>query len=359
MLAVLRRVHRWIGLCLALPLLIQGLSGALLAARPWLPTPGTATAVGEPSSPGSIVAAAQAHAPSGLRPARYVPPAAPGQPAQVGFVAASGMRGAMRDLWVDPVSLATVDAPLAASIFDRLRSLHTNLMLDGRTGRSVVGYTGIGLIALAALGVPLWWPARGHWREAFTVPAARGRLPYRRLHGAAGGWSVVLLLLMAATGVVTAFPQTARSALGLSTPMARSPQPADTPPSPVEIDRAVATVTAVAPELILRLALLPASRTEPIRILLVPHGTDSASATVTASVDATGHLVALQDARAMAAAERALRWAHDLHFGQGLGPMWRVLTVLSGLVLPVFGVTGAAMWLHRRRRRVALLQPGE
>ena len=51
----------------------------------------------------------------------------------------------------------------------------------------------------------------------------------------------------------------------------------------------------------------------------------------------------------MPAAELALRWAHDLHFGQALGPLWRVLTIVTGLVLPIFAITGGAMWLYRRQ----------
>jgi uncharacterized iron-regulated membrane protein len=61
----------------------------------------------------------------------------------------------------------------------------------------------------------------------------------------------------------------------------------------------------------------------------------------------------------MPAAERALRWAHDLHFGQAPGPLWRALTIVTGLLLPIFAITGGGMWLCRRRRRVPALQPGE
>jgi uncharacterized iron-regulated membrane protein len=359
-LAVLRRLHRSLGLCLALPLLIQGVSGALLAVRPWLPNPDTTTAPGEPSNPGSIIATAQAHAPSGLRPARYIPPATPGQLAQVGFVAASGLRRPPLDVWVDPVALVVRETPMAASAFDWLRSLHTNLLLDGRSGRSVIGYAGIGLLVLAIVGIPLWWPPRGrHW-EAFTVdPGMRGRLLHRRLHGAAGAWSVALLLVMAATGVVTAFPQTARAMLGLPALRVRSAEPAGVPPSPADVDQAMAAASAAAPGRSIRLALLPASRTEPIGVVLAAAGAEGLSATVTAAIDPTGHLASLQDAQTAPTAERALRWAHDLHFGQGLGPVWRLLTVLSGLVLPVFAISGIAMWLHRRRRSAPILLPGE
>ena len=131
------------------------------------------------------------------------------------------------------------------------------------------------------------------------------------------------------------------------------------PPSPSDVEQAMAAANAAAPGRSIRLVLLPASRTEPIRVLLAAAGAEGLSATVTTVIDPAGHLVSLQDAQTAQTAERALRWAHDLHFGQGLGPIWRLLTVLSGLVLPVFAITGIAMWLHRRRRSAPILLPGE
>ena len=99
----------------------------------------------------------------------------------------------------------------------------------------------------------------------------------------------------------------------------------------------------------------------PVRVLLVPPGAEGAVATVTVAVDAADldASLSVQDPRTMPPAELALRWAHDLHFGQAFGPLWRALTIVTGLVLPIFAITGGAMWLCRRRRRVPALQPGE
>ncbi|MEJ0018966.1 MAG: PepSY-associated TM helix domain-containing protein [Acetobacteraceae bacterium] len=365
-LPVLRRIHRWLGLLLALPLLVQGVSGLILTVEPLLPDfDAIAASSGEPSAAGAIVAAAQADAPPGLRPARYVPPAEPGGAATVYFIAASGPRGPGLGIVVDPVSLTVLDRqPGGNSVFDWIKSLHTNLLVEGRSGRSIIGWFGVGLIALALIGIPLWWPPPQRWRAAFMVdPRARGHLLHRRLHGAAGIWSLLLLLATACTGVVMAFPQTARGALGLPEGAPR-PGRAGGPRadlSAADIDRAAALVRSAVPGLRLRVLLLPASRNEPVRALLLPPGQEGASSTVAVAVDAAaGRVLSVQDPRAMPVAELTLRWAHDLHFGQGFGPLWRGLTILTGLVLPVFSITGVAMWLYRRRRRRApVLQPGE
>jgi uncharacterized iron-regulated membrane protein len=96
-LSLLRRLHRWLGLLLAVPLLIQGLTGAVLALAPMLPDlDAVATAKGEPAGAGAIIAAAQAGLPPGLRVARYLPAAAPGKTALVHFVAQAGSRSTRR-----------------------------------------------------------------------------------------------------------------------------------------------------------------------------------------------------------------------------------------------------------------------
>jgi uncharacterized iron-regulated membrane protein len=38
-----------------------------------------------------------------------------------------------------------------------------------------------------------------------------------------------------------------------------------------------------------------------------------------------------------------------MHSGQGLGPIWKVLVFLTGLLPALFAVTGILMWLKRRR----------
>ena len=365
-LSVLRRVHRWLGLLLAVPLLLQGLTGLVLSVEPLFPDRPAATAgSGATAAAGAIVAAAQADLLPGMRPARYTPPDGPGDTAVVQVVPVSGPRAPGMRLYIDPVSLAVIDRqPAGASAYDWIKSLHTNLMIEGRTGRSIIGWFGVGLILLAILGIPLWWPPPGRWRAAVTFdPRAQGQVLHRRLHGAAGIRTVLLLLATATTGVTMAFPQTARSALGLpETGQRPARQGGGTHAdfTPADLDRALALAGEAAPGLNLRVALLPASRAEPVRVLLVPPGEEGAAVTVTVQVDAAAERVrSVQDPRALPTQERLLRLAHDLHFGQGFGPLWRGLTIITGLVLPVFGVTGVAMWLYRRRRRVPVLQPGE
>jgi hypothetical protein len=76
---------------------------------------------------------------------------------------------------VDPVSLAVLDMGAGDGLIDWIKALHTNLLIEGRSGRSIIGWIGVGLLALAMIGVVLWWPQPGQWRAAVTAdPRARG-----------------------------------------------------------------------------------------------------------------------------------------------------------------------------------------
>ena len=101
-------------------------------------------------------------------------------------------------------------------VLDWIKRLHNNLLLPEWGGRQAAGWFGVGLLLLTLIGIQLWWPAPGRWRNGFTVPRrARGLRLHRALHGAAGAWLVLMLLATSVTGIVQGFPQASRALLGL------------------------------------------------------------------------------------------------------------------------------------------------
>ncbi len=354
----LRSLHRWLGLLLLLPLVVQGVSGAVLTLEPPLRTTfATATTPGEAAPINAILAAAREAVAADLRPTRYLPPPAPARAAEIWFTSPGRTSGReAMILRIDPVTLAPLGpAQPSGGVLEWIRRLHTNFLVPDLGGRAIVGWVGVGLVILSLIGIPLWWPKPGQWREAFTIaPAARGVRFQRRLHGAAGIWTLTLLLLTSTTGAVLGFPQTIRAALGL--PAGGPPRQAriapQTPPLLFDLDAAAALARNAAPGKELRGMVLPAGAADPIRIFLAPPAREGAVSATTVTVDAgASQVIAVQGPGAMGTADMALRWMHDLHEGQGLGLLWRALTFATGLALPLMAVTGATMWLLRRRNR--------
>jgi len=347
----IRLVHRWLGLLLALPLLVQGLSGAVLTLEPVWPEFHDALTTTGPVSANAVLTAASTAAPPGMRAARYRP-GAEGSAATIVFSPTDNPRGPALVQRFDPVTALPLGAAAPVSgVMNWIKRLHQNMLLPQLGGRQLWGWVGVGLLLLTVLGIPLWWPRPGQWAAAITVPRkARGVRLYRALHGATGAWLMVMLLATSITGIAQGFPQTLRQVLGL--PSSRPPQPArpidGVRPLP-DLDSALALARQAMPGLDVRLVFLPAGA-EPVRLVMAPPGQDGATAARSVTVDGAGtRLLSVQGTPP--ANEAALRWMHDLHEGTGLGPVWRGLVALTGAALPVFGITGLMLWLLKRRNR--------
>jgi uncharacterized iron-regulated membrane protein len=350
---LLQTTHRWLGLALLLPLVLQGLSGAILTLEPpFRPLVAIATTPGEPGSINAIVAAG-CKAATDMHAVRYLPPSGPARAAEIGFAPLGIQRGTTVVL-VDPVLLTPIGPaePIGGPV-EFIRRLHTSFLVPEFGGRAIVGWVGIGLLLLTLIGVALWWPKRGLWRDGFTMAtAARGVRFQRRLHGAAGAWGLAMLVLTSTTGAALGFPQTVRAALGLQA--GGAPRQARSAPAPfvADLDAALVLARVAAPGNELRAMFLSANANDPIRMFLAPPGQVGAVNTTVVTVDAAStRVVSLQAPQAFGAAETTLRWMHDLHEGQALGLAWRLVTAATGLLLPLMAITGATMWLLRRRNR--------
>jgi uncharacterized iron-regulated membrane protein len=364
-------LHLWLGVLLCIPLVMLGLTGAILVfdheidalIAPSLHQAGTG-----PSRPAAaIIEAAERAAPAGQFPSFYAPPTVPGSSATVRFVQPGGAGGPGAQVFIDPASLTVLGVrPGPDGFIAQVHRLHANLLIAGRDGRSLVGWLGVVMLAMGLSGLCLWWPGPGRWRAAFGVrPSARGVRLYRELHGAAGIWSLILLVIVSVSGVDLAFPETVSGVVGtvLAGADARPAPPPKVSPvpggQPIDMDRAVALATAAVPGATLRSAGLPARPDQPYRLGLVRRGTGDGAPVVTVFVDPWAARVAeIRDPAAYGTGLRLIAWQHAIHSGAGLGPVWRILVAACGLLPALFAVTGISMWLLKRsaRRRAGSLR---
>ncbi len=358
MRAFLRVGHRWVGLVLVLPMLCQGITGCFLAVTPiWegmRPEPTISAGVGQPAS--AILAAA---AVPGLAPVRYEPSAA-GHPAVVGL-AAPGERGAAIEVSIDPASLAVLGTRHTSAVYRWVHSLHENLLLPVMPGRSIVGGFGVGLLLLGLSGLALWWPAAlvpNRWRRALTVAGrAKGARFQRELHGAAGFWFSVMLVVMSLSGVSLGFPQTIRSMLGVPDGPVRREQgaPRGEGREVLDLDAVLQRAAAAAPGVVVQDVRLPNPAGRPVNVRMQIVGALEGAPPVVAVIDPAGErVISLQDPRTASAGMLTVGWLRALHFGDAFGLPWRLLVALCGIVLPLLAVTGATLWLLKRRNRLRL-----
>jgi len=385
-------IHMWVGLILGILLAALGLSGSMLvydeAIADFISPPPHATTAGQPL-PLSMIAgiARDAAAAKGLdHPQLQISvPDAPGEAISVragGISPMGNMPGMQREggqrreggerrrreggerregasaggpggarglqIFIDPVSgevLGTRKA-LLPPILTFAHQLHGNFLM-GRDGRLwAVGPMGIAMVLLGLTGIVLWWPKRGQWKYAFLVRrTAKGLRFHRELHAAVGIWIFVVFMAVSFSGVVIVWPQT----FGMF-PAGTNPRQVPTV-EPLEGRRLGATEAIIAartavPDLTPRSVTLPARSDQAISVSYLAHGAVNA----TVFVDPyRGTVVSVRDP-----SQRFMAWMRPVHDGSTLGPVWRFLVFLSGLVPLLFVVTGMIMWAKKRKRRVPM-----
>jgi uncharacterized iron-regulated membrane protein len=373
-------VHMWVGLILGVLLAALSLSGSLLVydneiANLIAPAP-HATTAGQPLPLDMIASAARdAAAQKGVGGGQIqiVLPKEEGDAVSVrlgGISPMGNMAGANRDggprrdggqrrrreggeaggpgggllVYVDPVSgsvLGTRKAVLPP-ILTFAHQLHGNFLM-GRDGRIwAVGPMGIAMVILGLTGLVLWWPRRGQWKYAFFVRrTAKGLRFHRELHAAAGIWIFVVFMVVSISGVVIVWPQT----FGMPQ-FSRAPVLTEAVGDRVVgAQQAVNAAQAALPNAKLRSVTLPARPEQAISVNFLSNGAINASVLVDPY---TAKVLQVRDP-----SESFMAWQRPLHQGS-VGPIWRFLVFLSGLVPLLFVITGTIMWLKKRKRRVPM-----
>jgi uncharacterized iron-regulated membrane protein len=353
---LLFQLHMWIGLGLGLLLVALGLSGSVLVyddaiAKFLAPAP-RATAQGAALPLDRIIAAARAST-AVHGPATVTPPGGAGEAALV-RIGAAGRGGAGRapatQVYVDPVSGAVLGSGPAGlpPVLAFAHQLHGNFLM-AQPGRRFVGWLGLAMVLLGISGLVLWWPKRGQWKYAFTVRrGATGLRFHRELHGMMGIWMYAVFIAVSFSGVALAWPQL----MGVPNMGANArPAPVIAPPggaARIGADQAVTLVRAAVPDMALRTVMVPERAGQPITVSFFSHGAVNA----TAYVDPLrARVIEIRDPSAS-----VMAWQRPLHQGL-LGPVWRFLVFASGLLPAIFVFTGAAMWLKKRRSRMAMNAP--
>jgi uncharacterized iron-regulated membrane protein len=271
----------------------------------------------------------------------------------------------LRMLSVDPWSgAAQGEFRLDDAFAHQLIHFHHQLYA-GTLGDVFVSSLGLLLVAFVLSGLWLWWPRRGAaWRKA-ARPTVRG--PARRvlhsLHGWAGVWAALAIVVSGLTGTATAQP-------GWFGPLL-APLPADVPPAALARDacsghvtlaQAAAVAAAPYPQHRLASALLPHAAGGAYRFSLRnANSLDRLEGDLIVFVGARcGTVLATVDAQQAGPATRLHAMMHSLHGGYTFGPLLGdALVIATGLLLLGLAGTGVYVFFASTLRRRAPLPAGE
>ncbi|MFH1498817.1 MAG: PepSY-associated TM helix domain-containing protein, partial [Verrucomicrobiota bacterium] len=154
-----------------------------------------------------LLAAVRAAAPEDARPAGITVTSDPRDAVAVSY-------GRDGTYYVNPYT-AEVRPPAATRTHDFMHLMedwHRRLALGGEsreTGRAITGACNLAFLVLAVTGLYLWWPRKWKWRSirpSVRFVNAKGKYRDWNWHNAWGFWSLVPIIVMAATGMVFSYP---------------------------------------------------------------------------------------------------------------------------------------------------------
>ncbi len=352
------QVHLWIGVTVALYVVLIGLTGAALVFRPEMqratfPQFFDISRQGQADAESSVII--------GKLQNRY-----PGYQL-LGIDYPTDRRGTYLSYLTKGSELRTVFShPLTGEILGelpktswitRLQDLHFEL-LGGSTGRLINGTGAFLLVAMFATGLVIWWPGMDRWRRSLLVACRNG---WKRvnwdLHSAIGFWFFALLMLWAVTGVEFVFREPFRRMVNALSPLTVVKTPKSLPGRTTLVAEAdtsalVLKAKTLVPGAKMGRIVLPSTSRSPVLILMayVTHGDFDTSDEVNLYFDQyTGELLERQDIgkQKLSSGDLFMKWIGPLHVGSFGGTGIKVLWSILALSFPALAVTGSLMWWNR------------
>lgn len=356
-------LHRWVGLIVGLFLVVQGSTGAILAFQREIDAalnPALFRASGPADPTINYAAVLRLAEENSGKPVQQIRPPDAVWPVWVAFDRRQrGQPGGTWASYVDPATGHVLGRrDISASFVNTVHQLHEFLWLREHNGRTIVGWIGFILMAMAITGIWTWWPRRGaSYRDALTLIRRR---PFTRfnldLHQVAGIWICVVFLSITVSGTAIIFPNIYRGLLGIEAPARPAPAPPRRDPFAVDADAAVAAATqAVGPHQVVSVLIPPGPGAPRWQVTFRPEGS-SPEARVRSAILVdpwSGAVLAEISPRTRSWAEEALALQRWLHGGSVLGMPGRIAVFLAGLSLPLLFTTGLLAWLGRRRAQRA------
>jgi uncharacterized iron-regulated membrane protein len=363
-------LHRWVGLTVGLVFALIAVSGSALLFQPqffrWahgdLIPPGLSQQVGSIDQwvdqsrvavPGLVgpIAIWLPHVDHNVSDAGMVvyggrPPGGLGQMGIVGVLVAPATGHVLGVVDIDR-------SPAYAPIF-----LHRDLWM-GATGRAISGVLTIGIIFLLVAGLYLWWPPLKRLGRKLSIRPWRKTLTYATpLHEWLGIWSLVVLLVLAVTGLALVQPTWVGPALDtIVGPPA--PEPAFGPcGTPIGFQAAIDKAHALVPAGTLREMVPLDEQFRHWQIAFAAPGRPSPLDDTHVHADLTCGTVALESTAASRSRRHAADlWIASLHDGAAFGLAGEVAVSLAGLIPFVLAWSGVRMWWRGRRARIKVRVP--
>lgn len=352
------QIHLWVGLFVALYIVLIGITGSILVFRKELEAssrPAAANAVWDRpvklDAAGAVEALAK-NSPGSQLTFIYSP--RPDLPAYVGILRG---KGGIRTVAIDPDTGTTLWSEAADDHrFLRLvGQFHYFLLLPANPGLQVNGIGAALLLVLTLSGLVIWWPGIKNWKRGFVVDFS---LSWKRInfdtHNVIGFWTLAIVAFWAISGVYFAWPKQFTEVVTQFSPVSNPTRRfAVTPPKNAAPRASLRTIFADAtersPGCELAAASLAGGPNAPVLVYMSRAKSRTLLEANFLYFDPyTGkHLGTWQRGVTNTAGDWIVWSMYPLHFGTQWGLAVKVIWALLGLALPALVITGVLMYWNR------------
>jgi uncharacterized iron-regulated membrane protein len=224
-----------------------------------------------------------------------------------------------------------------------LTDLHHHILVES-IGKRIVGFIGLFLVLSNLTGLLIWVRRSSRWRLFGTRRGNAWQYTGFDLHRSVGVIGNVLLLFVAATGVIIAFPQTITQLLG-GPPPPRPVSVAKNSGAPATLEEYVVAAEHAIPGGTVRQLRLPRTPDRPVnaRIRMPGDLRQGGSGRVNLQ-PATARVLSIDRPEDWPISKSIVQASTPLHYAEWGGVALRIVWFLIGLMPPVLFVTGVMMW---------------
>lgn len=235
------------------------------------------------------------------------------------------------------------------SFLGYVRALHVRLGA-GAMGKNILRWSAVAALLSAFSGFCLWWPTK---RASIRWQGGPRRFWFD-LHSVIGICSLLPLAILAASGLVLGFEDQAAALIyrvtqSAPTGISHFTPGASTGSSTIDVDAALAIARSRMPGAVPYRVQMPRYGGL-YRIELVDLNDRIAGSRNVVTLDPRdGSVVSLSRSADVSRGDWILAANQAVHTGTILGLPTRVLASLTSLLIPVQAISGAFIWLHRKR----------
>ncbi|WP_291910513.1 PepSY domain-containing protein [Chitinophaga sp. CB10] len=244
--------------------------------------------------------------------------------------------------------------------FNTIVNLHISLLLGPNIGARIVNWSVILFVVLLISGIILWWPsnkaaAKQRLRFKWKTTTKWKRKNYD-LHNILGFYAMLILLIIAITGLVISYPWVSNSiqwiANGGKTIAAPAPVFSDTTNvNAFSLDRILQDATRQAPAGTTFFISIPKDAKSPVHVFARSDNKPLYKATRMQYDQHAAAMLTKTTFAGMNNGERINAMNYDIHVGAVLGLPGKILAFLASLIAASLPVTGFYIWWGRRNKK--------